>query len=131
MRVPMHILIVEDNSTNLAVLKGVVEKIEGCTVETFTDPSHALPRALEVGFDLILADQLMPGMTGAELIATLRSVPGYAEVPMIVVTADSDRATRHEAIFAGATDFLNKPIDPIELKSRVRSLLALRPGQDI
>lgn len=125
----MHILIVEDNPTNLAVLCCILGKLEGCTVEAFTDGVSAHARALEIGFDLIVADQVMPGMTGTELICALRQNPAYQNVPMVVVTANEDRLVRHDAIFAGATDFLNKPIDPIELKARVRNLLALRQAQ--
>lgn len=125
----MHILIVEDNPTNLAVLSGLIGKLEGCTVEAFANPLTAYQRALEFDFDMVVADHVMPEMTGTHLIGCLRKFPAYVNVPMIVVTADADRAVRHEAIFAGATDFLNKPVDPVELKARVRNLLALRRAQ--
>ncbi|MGV8953147.1 MAG: HD domain-containing phosphohydrolase [Cypionkella sp.] len=125
----MHILIAEDDPANLMVLRSIIGKLDGCTVETVTDGIDAHLRALEVRFDLIVADQVMPGMTGTGLVSILRQLPCYENVPMIVVTADGDRATRHEAIIAGATDFLNKPLDPVELKARVRNLLALRRAQ--
>lgn len=125
----MHILIVEDNPTNLAVLTGLVVQLDGCTVEAMGDPVAAYDRALATGFDLVIADHQMPGLTGTELIEKLRSRGRYANVPMVIVTADADRSVRHQAIFAGATDFLTKPIDPVELKARVRNLLSLRRAQ--
>lgn len=125
----MHILIVEDDPTNLAVLVGIISKLEECTVEAFTNPVQAYERAVHTCFDMVVADHVMPAMTGTELISRLRGVPAYLNVPMVIVTADADRVVRHEAIFAGATDFLNKPLDPVELKARARNLLALRRAQ--
>lgn len=125
----MHILIVEDNPTNLAVLQSIIGRLDGCTVQAYAEPVAAHARAQKIDFDMVVVDQVMPGMTGTELIRRLRQVPAYTNVPMVVVTADADRSVRHEAIFAGATDFLNKPLDPVELKARVRNLLALRRAQ--
>jgi len=125
----MHVLIVEDNRTNLLVLKGIVGNIPGCIVEAFLDPLEALEAALVRPFDLILVDYMMPSMDGRQFIAELRRRPEYAHIPMVMVTADGHRETRIDAITAGATDFLNKPVDPVELKARVGNLLTLRQQQ--
>lgn len=125
----MRVLIVEDNRTNLLVLKGIVGNIPGCSVEAYLDPLEALAATADRSFDLILVDYLMPMMNGREFIAELRKSPDYAHVPMVMVTADGHRDTRIDAITAGATDFLNKPVDPVELKARVGNLLTLRRQQ--
>ena len=125
----MKIMVVEDNRTNLAVLTAIVGKIPGCHVEGFDSPTKAVSRAFETTFDLILVDYVMPEMNGIELINSLRCSQSYQLVPIVMVTADSVRQVRLDAIAAGATDFLNKPIDPVELKARVQNLLALRQAQ--
>ena len=125
----MRLMVVEDNRTNLLVLKGILQKFEGCDVEAFLDPLEALARAEAVVFDLIIVDYLMPDIDGREFITRLRAREEYRHVPMVMITADGNRQTRIDAISAGATDFLNKPVDPVELKARVGNLLVLRRQQ--
>ena len=127
----MNIMIVEDNRTNLALLTGIVGRIPGCKVEAFDSSTKAAARATEVAFDLILVDYVMPDLNGIELINCLRAIQTYQLVPIVMVTADSVRQVRLDAIAAGATDFLNKPVDPVELKARVTNLLALRHAQQL
>lgn len=126
----MRILVVEDNPTNLAVLVSVISRIPECTVEGLTQPILALQKVREVSFDLCVIDHQMPGMTGTELIRALRALEDYQSVPLIMVTADDDRKVRVEAVEAGATDFLTKPLNPVELRARVHNLLALRKAQN-
>ncbi len=125
----MRILIVEDNRTNLLVLKGIVGNIPECEVEAFLDPLEALARTTEQLFDLLLVDYMMPSMDGRTFISEVRKQPAHAHIPIVMVTANDDRQTRLDSIGAGATDFLNKPVDPIELKARVGNLLVLRQQQ--
>lgn len=125
----MRLMIVEDNRTNLLVLKGILQKFEDCEVEAYLNPLEALERTSAERFDLILVDYLMPEMDGRTFIAKLRTRPEYEHVPIVMITADGNRQTRIEAITAGATDFLNKPVDPVELKARVGNLLILRRQQ--
>ena len=126
----MRVVIVEDNAINLDLLCCMVGKLPGVMVQGFTDPELALEDARMHGCDLLIADYVMPGMNGLELIEAMRSLPSHAHVPMVIVTADADRNVRLAAIAAGATDFLNKPVDPMELRSRVTNLLALRGAQN-
>lgn len=125
----MRLMIVEDNRTNLLVLKGILQKFEDCEVEAYLNPVEALARLFEQRFDLVLVDYLMPEMDGRTFIAEARSHPEYQHVPIVMITADGNRQTRIEAITAGATDFLNKPVDPVELKARIGNLLLLRRQQ--
>lgn len=125
----MRLMIVEDNRTNLLVLEGILQKFDHCEVEAFANPVEALDRLQTSRFDLVLVDYVMPEMDGRTFIARLRALPDYAHVPIVMITADGNRQTRIEAITAGATDFLNKPIDPVELKARIGNLLILRRQQ--
>ncbi|MBK8082814.1 MAG: response regulator [Devosia sp.] len=125
----MRILIVEDNRTNLMVLKGIVERMAGTSVAAFLDPLEALAATGAEIFDLVLVDFTMPRMDGRTFIERLRVQPDYRHVPVVMITGESDRQVRLDAITAGATDFLNKPIDPIELKARITNLLNLRQSQ--
>ncbi len=125
----MRLLVVEDNKTNLMVLSGILRKLPGCEVEACLDPLEAMGWAEEEVFDLVLVDYMMPGMNGREFITALRKRPEYAHIPMVMITADGQRQTRIDGISAGATDFLTKPVDPVELKARVGNLLTLRQQQ--
>lgn len=125
----MRLMVVEDNRTNLLVLKGILQKFEGCDVEAFLDPVEAAERAEAEPFDLIIVDYIMPDLDGREFIIRLRRHERYRHVPIVMITADGNRQTRIDSISAGATDFLNKPIDPVELKARIGNLLVLRRQQ--
>lgn len=125
----MHVLVVDDNSINLAVLKTIVSRIPDCIVTGMENPLEALAFSESMACDLALVDFKMPDMDGIQFVSRLRELPGYAHVPIIMITADNDRELRISAIEAGATDFLNKPVDPDELKVRVTNLLKLRRAQ--
>ncbi|WP_236896965.1 HD domain-containing phosphohydrolase [Devosia sp. SL43] len=126
----MRVIIVEDNSTNLAVLSGIVSRMEGVLCVGFTDPGEAMADLLTQPCDLAIVDFFMPGLNGLELIQAMRSMPQHAHVPVVMITADADRKLRLDAIASGATDFLTKPVEPVELRSRVTNLLALRKAQN-
>jgi putative two-component system response regulator len=80
--------------------------------------------------DVVVTDMRMPGMTGLELLERMQSTPATKDVPVVVLTGDGDRHLRRVAIEAGATDLLNKPVDPDDLVARVRSALRLKAHQD-
>ncbi len=126
---PMRICLIDDQTTSLAVLKGVLSRDRSLEIEGFRDADAALERLDETVFDLVLVDFRMPKMDGMEVVRALRATDTYQTVPIIMVTADNDRHLRLEAIEAGATDFLTKPVDPQELRMRVQNLLMLRDAQ--
>lgn len=125
----MRICIIEDESISLSVIKAVLARVSSYDVEGFSDPQIAMMRCSEVNFDLVLVDYRMDGMNGIACVRHLRKAPDYEHVPIIMLTADNDRELRIAAIGAGATDFLNKPFDPEELRVRVKNLLSLRQAQ--
>lgn len=132
----MRVVIVEDSSSNLAVLCRMVGHINTAAVADyvecfgFTDPMKALEYLENSPCDLLISDYVMPSMNGLQLIQAMRRIPAHRHVPVVMVTADSDRNLRMSAITAGATDFVSKPVDPLELRLRVTNLLELRRAQN-
>ncbi len=84
---------------------------------------EALTKAVQLIPDLILLDVMMPDMDGFEVCRRLRSDPLLAEVPLLMVTALSDRRARMEGLRAGADDFVTKPFDHLELRARIDTIL--------
>lgn len=125
----MHLLIVDDSKSSLLALETAVRSFSNHDIESFSDPRAALERSRTAEFDLVMVDYMMPGLNGVELIRHLRAQHGYKNVPIVMVTSQTERAIRLEALDAGATDFLNKPFDPLELQARISNLLALRTAQ--
>ncbi|WP_431269932.1 response regulator [Dankookia sp. P2] len=120
------ILILDDRATNRSIFARLASVIEDdVSVEVFGDPLDALEWLEGNRVDLVITDFKMPGMDGAEFTRRFRVLPGGAAVPVLVVTAHDDRSFRVRALDAGATDFLQSPIDHFELVTRARNLLAL------
>jgi putative two-component system response regulator len=125
----MKALIVDDNATNVLFLRRLVEAIDGCEALCFTDSLAVSSQLAELTFDIALIDYVMPGLDGLELVKAIRAHQRHALVPLVMITAQDERAVRIDCIKAGANDFLLKPVDPVEFKARVRNLLALHRAQ--
>lgn len=125
----MNVLIVDDNATNLQVFRLLVGRFEGCTSLLYDVPAEALAWCAENTPDLVLLDYMMPEIDGITFLQRFRALPGMADIPVIMVTADNEKEVRHRALEAGANDFLNKPIDKTEFLARMKNTLALRRGQ--
>jgi two-component system response regulator RpfG len=124
------ILILDDQFTSRAILAQVVRGISpNIMLQEETSPSSALVWANTHTADLVLADYQMPDMDGIEFIRRLRQLPNYQHVPVIMITINRARKTRYDALDAGVTDFLNKPVDVHECLARCRNLLTLRHQQ--
>ncbi|MFZ3582843.1 HD domain-containing phosphohydrolase [Loktanella sp. DJP18] len=125
----LRLCIIDDEVISLTVVKAVLSRVAAYHVEGFTDPEQALRRCAGFTFDIVLVDYRMAILNGIDTVIRLRALPHYSHVPIIMLTADNDRAVRIAAVSAGATDFLSKPFDPDELRIRVRNLLSLREAQ--
>lgn len=123
----MRVVVLDDAELNNLLMMEALRPILGCEARDFTRPAEALAYAEAHADDLgaILTDYDMPGMNGVAFITAIRSVPALVNVPIVMVTSIEERRLRREALEAGATDFLNKPCDPIEIRARVANLLAL------
>ena len=124
------VLVVDDQATSRAILEQVARGLEPfVTVETFARAVDAVVWTTRHPADLVLVDYLMPDMDGIRFINCLRALPGYEQVPIIMVTVSEEREVRYAALDAGATDFLTKPVDARECLARCRNLLTLRRQQ--
>jgi len=105
-----RVLIVDDVLDVTDILSVFLTRAGFDVVTTDSAPS-ALSAALEQQFDLIVSDIGMPSMTGYELAKVLRAIPRYETVPMVAVTGYSMFGDRQDALKAGFTAFVTKPID--------------------
>lgn len=125
----MKVLAIDDSRSIAAAIAEVLGNNMDVDADYCTDPVAAVDRCGREQFDIVLVDYVMPRMNGIEVMEALRSSDAYKLVPIIMITSDIDSKLRLQAIEAGATDFLNKPFDWIELQARVRNLLDLRRAQ--
>jgi len=119
-----RLLIVDDEERGREALK-ILLTPEDYQLSFAASGEEALIRALEFMPDLVLLDVMMPGIDGFEVCKRLRVHPKLAEVPIIMLTAISDRKTRLAGIEAGADDFITKPFERMELLTRVRTITRL------
>jgi PAS domain S-box-containing protein len=124
MNPPATILIVDDIVANRETLCELLNTEDYRLVEAADGPM-ALRLAAEATPDLVLLDVIMPGMDGYEVCRRLRADPHLAEVPVIIVTALDDQASRLAGLEAGADDFVTIPFNRIELRARARSITRL------
>jgi putative two-component system response regulator len=130
LRKDAKLMIVDDEPTNVKLAQRFLE-LEGYKrFVTTTDGRRAVQMAREERPDCILLDLMMPHVSGLQILDALRADPELALMPVIFLTAVTDSATRRDALERGATDFLNKPIDPYELSPRVANVIAAKEVQD-
>jgi diguanylate cyclase (GGDEF)-like protein/PAS domain S-box-containing protein len=127
---PASILIVDDESQNRRLLEALLGH-EGYVTRTAGDGEEALVAIADEPPDLILLDVMMPGLDGRQVARAVKADPATSKIPIIMVTAQTDRDARLAALDAGAEDFLSKPVDRAELWLRVRNLLRLKRLSDL
>jgi len=94
----------------------------GYEVTLAADGEEGLENALAMPYDLVLTDQHMPGKTGLDLITALRGNPAYQVTPILVLTTESGEPFKAAARAAGATGWIEKPLDPDMLTELVAAL---------
>lgn len=120
-----RIMIVDDEEANRLILKGILHRGGFTQIVALEDPRQAVERFLAFEPDLLIVDYHMPGVTGLDLIERLRPhLPAY--FPILMLTADERVELREDALASGAKDFLTKPVNPTEVRLRVRNLLEAR-----
>ena len=128
-RTPPRILIVDDNSMNLDILRALLAA-HGYEIITATDGEAALAVAREEQPDLILLDVMMPKMNGFEVCRSLKADFSVPFMPIIMVTAKADSKDIVEGLEAGGDEYLTKPVDHDALVARVRSMLRIKDLHD-
>ncbi len=116
------ILLVDDNLQNLELIQAYLEGIP-VEISTAVDGVEAIESIEANQPDLVLLDVMMPRMSGFEVCQKLKSNPDTRDIVVIMVTALHEVADYERAVESGTDDFLSKPVNKLELLTRVRSLL--------
>jgi len=119
------LLLVDDNEQNLELMQAYLEDIPA-QVAIARDGMEAVRMIDEDPPDMVLLDVMMPRMSGFEVCQKIKSSPRTRDIPVIMVTALHEVGDVERAVEAGTDDFLTKPINKLELLTRVRSLLRVR-----
>lgn len=116
----LKVLVVDDERDLRLILAEVLGFLGGYDVHTAGDAKTALELVdqQDKPFDGVFLDIQMPGMSGTQLCAVLRATPGYADVPILMLTAMTDREHLQKAFIAGANDLIAKPFEFDDLKAR-------------
>jgi two-component system response regulator RpfG len=126
------VLVVDDESTGRSILTKIIQQAEkNISVVAFDDPLKALAWLDTNHPDLIITDYRMPGINGVEFIKKIRGKDNCHDIPIMMITVVSEQSVRYDALDAGATAFLTRPIDQIECRTSCRNLLKLHEQQTI
>jgi PAS domain S-box-containing protein len=118
------ILVVDDQEANVQLLEQVLREAGyGCVTST-VNPQAVCALHREHDYDLILLDLQMPGMDGFQVMEALKAIEGESYLPVLAITAQPGHKLR--ALQAGAKDFISKPFDLVEVKTRIHNLLEVR-----
>ena len=125
-----RVLVVDDNAQNLELLMEYLRDVEGVETVSAVDGVDALEKVAQCPPDLILLDIMMPRMSGFEVCRKLKSDPATRDIPIIMVTALNELGDIERGVESGTDDFLSKPVNRLELITRVKTLLKLRHLKD-
>ena len=122
----MKVLIIDDEPANVALLKRMLTDNGYSRIHCISDARKAFNACNEFEPDLILLDLMMPYVDGLTILQTLRTRQSEIFLPVLVLTADVNEETKINALKAGATDFLLKPFEELEVLLRIANLLEIR-----
>ncbi|MBD1909319.1 MULTISPECIES: hybrid sensor histidine kinase/response regulator [unclassified Leptolyngbya] len=126
---PPSILVVDDEPSGAAVIQALLHR-EGYRMTYRDSGEKALAEMEAIAPDLILLDVMMPGLNGIEVCDRLKSDSQWQHIPIIMVTALSSKEDLANALETGADDFITKPVNGVELRARVRSMLRIKQQYD-
>ena len=122
-----RVLIVDDVEYVTALFAELLER-HGFSVATAPSAPVALEAARAERFDLVISDIGMPGLSGYELAAQLRTLPEYRAIPLLAVSGFGEYDDRGRALHAGFDEYLSKPVQAATLLETVERLLSGRPA---
>ncbi len=118
------VLIVDDQPSNVLLLEEILREAGYTRVSSTMDPHAVAALHRQNRYDLILLDLKMPGMDGFQVMENLKAIETESYIPVLVVTAEPGHKLR--ALQAGAKDFVSKPFDLTEVKTRIHNMLEVR-----
>ena len=118
------ILLVDDNAQNLELMQAFLEEL-GCSLRTASDGVEAIESIEKSNPNLVILDVMMPRMSGFEVCQKIKSQPSTRDIVVIMVTALNEVSDYERAVECGTNDFITKPVNKLELVTRVRTLLEL------
>ncbi|MDP6602257.1 MAG: response regulator [Phycisphaerales bacterium] len=118
------ILLVDDNQQNLELMQAYLEDLP-CVMKTAVDGVEAIEMIEQSPPDLVVLDVMMPRMSGFEVCQKIKSQPATRDIVVIMVTALHEVGDYERAAECGTNDFITKPVNKVELLTRIRSLLEL------
>src|SRR5262249_42195941 len=121
-----RILVIDDETSNLEVLRRILSRAGFAHIETTTDAREAAELYVKQRPDLILLDLHMPHLDGFQVMDQLNDIAEASYLPILILSADLTPEARREALSRGAKDFVGKPFQQDELLLRIRTLLETR-----
>lgn len=125
-----RIMIVDDESYNLLVVRKFLQHAGYVNFITSTEPQNVVDLMKREVPDIVLLDIMMPGVSGIDILRSMKSHSDLSMIPVVILTASPEASVKTQALELGATDFLSKPVDPSELVLRVRNVLGAKANFD-
>jgi putative two-component system response regulator len=123
-------MVVDDESTNVSTVRRLLEQGGYTQFVATIDSTTAMSLMREEHPDVVLLDLMMPFVSGLDILAEVQFDDDLTHIPIVILNTVGDQETKLRALELGATDFLDKPLDPSELVARVRNALAAKAHQD-
>lgn len=124
------VMMVDDDPIMLEVVQTYLEEAGYTSFVTTSEPGQAMELFQQRRPDILLLDLMMPEVSGFDILAQIRTHEEFRYTPVIILTAESEPKAKLKALELGATDLLTKPVDPSELRLRLRNALAFKAYQD-
>lgn len=123
-----RVLIVDDIRTDLHYVGKLVSSFGYEAI--LADSANSALEMIDNDTDIVIADGIMPEMDGFDLVKTIRNDISISHIPVIMVTSLTGKSDRLKAVEAGINDYISKPVDKVELKVRINSMLKMKDAQD-